>query len=137
MPDVMARAGLWPFAAVQALLTWVWYALHAKRLHDADRASGLAAGASLVYALSVVLLLIIAEAFFTTSAGTMADANATSALGLILLISIIATLAGSSNYDFGWFVVTILMALAFVPVIVAIVVTLWAATRPSVKPREA
>jgi predicted small integral membrane protein len=46
-------------------------------------------------------------------------------------------LAGSSNYDFGWFVVTILMALAFVPVIVAIVVTLWAATRPSVKPREA
>jgi len=137
VPDVMARAGLWPFAAVQALLTWVWYALHAKRLHDADRASGLAAGASLLYALSVVLLLIIAEAFFTTAAGSMADANATSALGLILLISIIATLAGSSNYDLGWLVVTTLMALAFVPVIVAIAVTLWAATRPSVKPREA
>src|SRR5580692_11893212 len=66
-PDVMMRGGLWLFAASQAVLIWIWFALHAKRLRDADRAAGLAAGASLLYALAVVLLLIVATAFFTTS----------------------------------------------------------------------
>jgi hypothetical protein len=134
-PDVVTRGGLWPFAAVQALLTWIWFALHAKRLRDADRAVGLAAGVSLLYALSVVLLLIVAAAFFNTSTDSMADANATSALGLILLLAIVATLSDSSNFDFGWFVVAILTAVALVPVFVALFVTLWAATRPSAQQR--
>jgi uncharacterized membrane protein YhaH (DUF805 family) len=130
-PDVITRGGLWPFAAVQALLTWIWYVLHAKRLRDADRAIGLAVGVSLLYALSVVLLLIVAAAFFNTSADSGTDASATSALGLILLLSIVGSLLGSSDYDFGWSVVTILTAMAFVPIVLALAVTLWAATRPS------
>src|ERR1700691_194698 len=67
-PAVTARSGLWLFAAAQALLIWIWYAIHAKRLHDAGRASALAAGAGLLYALSIVLLLIVASAFFTAAA---------------------------------------------------------------------
>ena len=38
----MARTGPWLFAAAQALLIWVWYVLHAKRLRDAGRSVGLA-----------------------------------------------------------------------------------------------
>ena len=68
VPDVIARGGLWPFVIVQALLIWVWFALHAKRLRDAGRTIGLAVGVSLLYTLSVVLLLIVAAAFFTASA---------------------------------------------------------------------
>ena len=37
VPDVIARVGLWAFAAVQAALIWLWFVLHAKRLHDAGR----------------------------------------------------------------------------------------------------
>ena len=42
VPDVITRTGLWPFVAAQALLIWIWYALHAKRLRDGGRATGLA-----------------------------------------------------------------------------------------------
>src|SRR5580658_9709912 len=59
--DVMTRAGLWPFLAAQILLLWLWFALHAKRLRDAGHGSGLAAGVALLYALSIALLLIVAD----------------------------------------------------------------------------
>jgi uncharacterized membrane protein YhaH (DUF805 family) len=132
-PDVIARGGLWAFAAAQALLIWVWFSLHAKRLHDAGRPIGLAAGASLLYALAVVLLLIVAAAFLNTSALDATDANTTSALGLLLLLLVVATLLGSPHYDFAWLIVTLLTVMAFVPVVVVLAVTLWAGTRPSAK----
>src|SRR5580704_8259699 len=50
------------FAAVQAVLIWVWFVLHAKRLRDAGRSIGLAVGAAVLYALSVVALLSIKKA---------------------------------------------------------------------------
>src|SRR5579872_6466374 len=53
MPDMLRHGGLWAFGGMQALLTWIWFALHAKRLRDAGRPIGLAAGASVLYALSV------------------------------------------------------------------------------------
>jgi uncharacterized membrane protein YhaH (DUF805 family) len=133
MPVVFAQAGLWPFAVVQVALIWIWYVVHAQRLHDADRPAGLALGAAILYALSVILLLIVAMAFYKTFASGPTDTNSTSALGLILFVSVIALLAGSSSYDIGWFIMALLIVLAFVPVIVAFAVTLWAATRPSVE----
>jgi uncharacterized membrane protein YhaH (DUF805 family) len=137
MPSVSARGGLWLFAVAQACLTWVWFALHSKRLRDADRPIGLAAGVSLLYALSIVLLLIVAFAFYTASEGSTADASTANALGLILLVSIIATLSGSNNYDLAWLMVVIFTALAFLPVVLAIAVTVFAATRPSAEKNAA
>src|SRR5271154_7099526 len=104
-PDIIARAGLWPFGIAQAFLVWVWFSLHAKRLHDAGHSAGLAAGASVLYTLAVVLLLIVATAFVDTSAASASDPNATSALALILFVWIIAILSGSSSYDLVWAVV--------------------------------
>jgi len=129
--DVIARVGLWAFVAVQAVLVWIWFVLHAKRLRDAGRGAGLAAGVGLLYVLSIVLLVIVAAAFFNTAAADAADANTASALGLILLVAVVAALAGSAHYDVAWLLVTALTLMAFVPVIVALLFTLWAATRPS------
>jgi uncharacterized membrane protein YhaH (DUF805 family) len=137
VPGVIARSGLWPFAAVQAVLTWIWFALHAKRLRDAGRSNGLAVGAALLYALSIVLLLIVATGFFKTPAGGLNDTNTTGALSLILLVLVVTTLAQTPGVDFGWFIVTILLVLALLPLIVAVAVTLWTATRPSVTERKA
>ena len=130
-PNIILRLGLWPFAAAQAALIWIWFSLHAKRLHDAGRATGLAVGASLLYTLAIVLLLIIAVAFFNTSTIAASDANTSSALGLLLVLSIVAILLGSPNYDFSWLIVVILVVMALLPVIVVLAVTLWAGTRPS------
>lgn len=131
LPDAIARAGLWPFVVAQALLIWIWYALHAKRLHDAGRQAALAAGAGILYALSVALMIIIAVSFYTPLAGQVPDASTASALGLILLVSIIAILLGAPHYDVAWLMVAILLLIAFVPIMLAAAVTLWAATRPS------
>jgi len=137
VPDVIARAGLWPFLAVQALLIWIWFTIHAKRLHDANRAAGLAAAVSVLYALSIALLVIVAASFYSALAGQAPDANSASALGLILLVAIIAILLGSPHYDLAWLMVVILLMIAFVPLVLAAAVTLWAATRPSTEGQTA
>jgi uncharacterized membrane protein YhaH (DUF805 family) len=130
MPDILLRAGIWPFAVAQALLVWAWYVLHARRLHDAGRPVDLAAGAALLYALSIVLLLIVTIGYFKPYAGAV-DPNATAALNVILLIMVVSALTQSASHDVGALIVTVLMVLALLPVIVAVAVTLWAATRPS------
>lgn len=130
-PDIIVRAGPWPFAAIQALLIWIWFTVHRKRLRDAGMAAGLAAGVSLVYALSVVLLVIVEASFAASISGQTLDAKAASGLELILLVAIIAVLLQSSHYDLTWLVVAILLAIEFIPMVLAIGTTIWTATRPS------
>ena len=87
---------------------------------------------ALLYALSVVLLVIVAASFYAPLAGNGADPNAASALGLILFVSIIALLPGAPHYDLSWLIVAVLVVLAFVPIMLAAATHVWAATRPSV-----
>jgi uncharacterized membrane protein YhaH (DUF805 family) len=132
VPGVMAHVGLWAFAAAQIALTWMWFVLHAKRLHDASRGEGMAIAVALLYLLSLVLLVLLATNFFAGSeAGSLGGASATSALELVLLLYIVMTLAGPMQYDLTWIVVVILTFFAFVPVLIALLFTLWTATRKS------
>lgn len=130
-PDIIRHAGLWPFVAAQALLVWIWFVLHAKRLHDAGRGSGLAVAVGLLYVLSVVLLMAIADSFFNTTDGLMANPGATGALELILLLYVIVTLIGSPHYDLAWLMVVALMLIGFAPIAVALIFSVWTARRPS------
>jgi uncharacterized membrane protein YhaH (DUF805 family) len=125
--DVVQRIGLLPFVAVQLVVVWIWFCLHGKRLHDAGRSSGLAVGAGLLYLLSVLLLLIVADGFFMTSSSSFGNANAAGALWLIMLLYVVSILGGSSQYDLVLVTVAILIALAFLPIIIALAVTVWAA----------
>jgi hypothetical protein len=132
VPDVIARVGLWAFAAVQAALIWLWFVLHAKRLHDAGRGEGLAIAVALLNVLSLVLLLLLATNFFSGSEpGSLGNSSATSALELVLLLYIVMALTGPLQYDLTWIVVAILTLFAFVPVLIALFFTLWTATRTS------
>ena len=133
MQQVLGHAGIWPFAVAQAALIWIWYVLHARRLHDAGRPVDVAAGAAALYALSIMLLLIVAMNFFTPIAGGT-EPNATAALNIILLIAVIAALTQTSGHDIGGLILAICIVMAFLPVIVAVAVTLWAATRPRMRP---
>lgn len=130
-PDIIVRAGPWPFAAIQALLIWLWFTVHSKRLRDAGLGASLAAGVSLLYALSVVLLVIVEASFASAISGQTLDAKAASGLELILLVAVIAVLLQSSHYDLTWMVVAILLAIEFIPMALAVGTTIWAAMRPS------
>jgi uncharacterized membrane protein YhaH (DUF805 family) len=131
MPGVIKSAGLWPFLVAQIVLIWIWYALHAKRLHDAGKPVGLAIATSLLYMLAVALLVILAGAFYGASAVQGTDSNATSALELILFVSIIAVLSGQPPDSLAWLMVAILVVIAYLPLVLAVVTTAWAATRPT------
>ena len=129
-PDILARTGLWPFAVVQALLTWTWFCLHAKRLRDGNRSIGPAAGASLLYALAVGVLLFIAALSLTAPAtpGT-GDPNASVARSLLLLLLIVAILLSWPRHDLAGLIVAILAVIALLPLLFALAVTVWAGTR--------
>ncbi len=129
--DVIKSAGLWPFLAAQLVLVWIWYALHAKRLRDAGKPAGLAVATSVLYLLSVALLVILAGAFYGTSALQGTDPNAASALELILFVSTIAVLSGQPRDSLAWLMVAILLLIAYLPIVLAVVTTAWAATRPT------
>jgi hypothetical protein len=130
-PRIIAQVGPWPFAAIQALLIWLWFILHSKRLRDAGLGIGLGAGVSVLYALSVILLVIVEASFAATISGQTGDAKAASGLELMLFVSIIALLLNSAHYDLTWVVVAILLAVEFIPIVLAAGTTIWAATRPS------
>jgi hypothetical protein len=130
-PGVIATAGPWPFAAIQAVLIWLWFTLHSKRLRDAGVGSGLAVGVALLYALSVVLLVLVEASFAGTISGQTGDAKAASGLQLILLVSVIALLLSSAHYDSASAVVALLLAIEFIPIVLAVGTTAWAASRGS------
>jgi len=130
-PEVVVRAGLWPFMAAQIVLIWIWFALHARRLHDADRRTGLVAGVAVLYALSIVLLLIVMLGFFDTARWPMSNPAAGAALSLLLVLRVIGSLMGSLQLDLAWVFIATLILLAFVPLVVAVAMSVWAATRPS------
>jgi uncharacterized membrane protein YhaH (DUF805 family) len=134
-PRIQGNAGIWPFVAVQALLIWIWYALHAKRLRDAGRLIGLAAGAALLYALSVVLLLIVATNFFQATSGGPSDSGATAVLNVTVFLAVLLELTRMSVHDVNTLVVGGFVIMAFSPMIVALAVTIWAASQPSA-PRQ-
>jgi uncharacterized membrane protein YhaH (DUF805 family) len=131
-PGIITRGGVWPFGAVQILLIWIWFSLHAKRLHDADRSAGLATSAAILYFLAVLLLLFLLGTFLDDTTRQTSDPNATSAMTLILFIWIVAILSDSPNANFYWLGVLVFAVTVF-PIIFAVAVTLWAATRPSMQ----
>src|SRR5947209_4408448 len=87
---MVSRAGLWSFALAQAALAWIWFALHAKRLRDAARATDAAAGIAIVYALAVALLLLILSFFADAQAhnGASRTAPVFRPIGLFALVDL-------------------------------------------------
>ena len=124
-PPVMLRAGLAPFALVQAIAIWCWLCLHAKRLRDAGRQVGVAVAIAVLYALAVILfLLLVALIMPFGDAAQRARADDISALPLLF-----ATLTAETGI-FAY-VAAAILALVVAPVPMAIGFSIWAATRPA------
>ena len=130
---VTARAGLWPFALLQAALVWSWLVLHVKRLRDAGRPSGMAIGIACLYVLALVLLLLV-MVMITASDATSSN-FAVAGQGLIhlfIVIYLLAWLLGSSEFGVLAYWLMGFLALLLLPLAIALGFSIWTGTRPSV-----
>src|SRR5260221_13548682 len=121
-PPVMLRVGLAPFVLVQAIALWCWFCLHAKRLRDADRGTGVAAAIAVLYALAVILFLLLV-ALITPFGDVAQTARPDDVLGLPLLIATLTAETGIFAY-----VAAAILALVVAPVPMPIGFSICAAT---------
>ncbi len=130
--QVTVRFGLWPFALLQVLLIWVWFSLHSKRLRDAGRSRGLAVGIASLYALAIVLLLLIMVMITASETSSTAARGGQSLLQLFIVLYFLAMLIGSADFGGLTFWMMGFFALIMAPVLIAMVFSIWTATRPGV-----
>jgi uncharacterized membrane protein YhaH (DUF805 family) len=130
-PPVTVRFGLLPFFVLQAMLVWVWLALHVKRLRDAGYPPGPAIGIAALYALAIVLLVLLVDPMIGHDAEAVgADAGRFNQADLWTFVRLISAVAG--QVDFGFFDVFVLVVLLLIltPVLIAIGFSIWTAKRP-------
>jgi uncharacterized membrane protein YhaH (DUF805 family) len=131
----MAHGGGVLFVLAQALILWVWYALHAKRLRDAQRSPASAVAIAIVYAFAIALVALIAMLLAPTpAAAPEADPPAAGLAELLIVLYLIALLSGQPHLGlFGFILITILV-LVLAPIVTTLVFSLWVGTRRSVEP---
>lgn len=132
---VMARTSVVPFLVVQIAIAWVWYGLHVRRLRDAGRPAGSAIALTILYALAIVLLLLVMLAI--DAPGEPAGPDATPyarVLQIFLILYLIGMILGDPSLGMFGYVMLGVIALMMLPILIAIVFTIWVGTRPSVPP---
>ena len=120
--EVIARVGVWPFIAVQAALIWIWLILHVRRLRDAGQGPAAVIGVTLIYVLSIGLLLLLV-AFFTHPDAVAPSAGASpagdAAIGTLLVVFLFNIMF---TPDFGVFSTIFkgLILIAFAPAVISL-----------------
>lgn len=127
---ILARAGVWPFALLHAVLLWIWYVLHIKRLRDAGHGTGSALGIAIVNALFLLFLMMLVALFATPEPGGEAAGNI---LGTwIVVIFLLAVISGTPALGVFAVVLWAIIVIAMLPIFLALGYSIWAGTRPGV-----
>jgi uncharacterized membrane protein YhaH (DUF805 family) len=128
---VVAQVGVAPFVLVQIALIWVWIVLHMRRLRDAGRPNGLVIGVALIYALEVVLLTLLVW-ILNPNTGISDFAGSTAGVfHLFVILYLFGAITGDPNLGALQLWLMGFAVLMFLPVVIAILFSLWVATRPS------
>jgi uncharacterized membrane protein YhaH (DUF805 family) len=127
---VTAQASVIPFVLGQGVVTWVWYALHAKRLRDAGRSVNPALVLTVLHVLGVSLLLLVFIAV-TMHGAAASEQPSNRILDLFLISFLLGTIFGQPNLGLFGVVILFVIALVVVPILIAVAFTLWVGTRPS------
>ena len=132
---VMVRAGLFPFIILHAVLLWVWFAIHAKRMRDAGRGIGLAIGIAVVNVLSIIFLLMVISFLVSPVEGQPGE-TAGGVLGTLAVVMLLIEIFSGAPH-LGWLgrVLMVIVGIAMLPVLLAVGFSVWAGTRPSVQAR--
>ena len=133
---VVARIGHWWFAVIQAALIWVWFVLHARRLRDTGRGSGMAMGIAIVYGLAIILLLLIvtstAPSSPATTSPTTTGKEPPTLLSFFLVLYLLALLTADPSLGVFAYLLIGVAVLLLTPVAIAFGFTIWTATRSPV-----
>lgn len=134
---VLAGAGLVPFVLAQALIAWIWFAVHAKRLRDAGRPVAPALGAAVLGLLAAILFVLVLFAFADLAFAADRDGPLHGLIGVALVIGIAGAVAGLAEQGPFAVLMAVLAALMAAPLVIAVAVSLWAGTRPAAVADEA
>jgi uncharacterized membrane protein YhaH (DUF805 family) len=128
---VTARMSVIPFVLVQIALIWLWIVLHRRRLRDAGRPTGIVIGIAAIYALEVVLLtLLIWIVSSPSGASNFADDGA-GVFHLFAIVYLLGVMTGDPSLGSLQIWLMGFAVVMFLPILIAIGFSLWAATRPS------
>ncbi len=132
---VTARLSIVPFVLAQAVLIAAWIVLHTQRLRDADRASGLAIGIAIVYALEVVLLTILIWLILASATGGSDGAGSESSiLNLFVILYLLAMFSGDPMLGGLQVWIVGFIVLMLLPVAIGLGFSIWTATRKPAPP---
>lgn len=131
------RAGLWPYVALQLLLTWIWFVVHKKRLADAGRGYAVAASLAFLYLAGVVLL----AGMMAVSSSSALEQSGPSESKVSLFGVIIAVLFINTLFTGDIFLISLLLFLILgLPLLFAVAVVIYSivtGARESVTPEPA
>ncbi|MBY0531806.1 MAG: hypothetical protein K2P86_07525 [Xanthobacteraceae bacterium] len=135
--DFIKRAGPWPYLGMQAMLTWIWFAAHAKRLRDAGRGWAVAAVLAFIYIAAIVLMLNLVSA----SAANITEPADPKEPKVSLIGTIFAVLFINTLFTGDIFLISLLIFLFIgLPLLFSLVVVIYSivtAARASVTPDTA
>jgi uncharacterized membrane protein YhaH (DUF805 family) len=120
---VTAMAGALVFLLAQAIVTWAWLALHAKRLRDAARPIGLALAIAALYALAVILFLLVIVLIVAGGTGSTID--------VVTVVRSIGAMLADPHLGATGYVIVAFLALGIIPVLIAVFFSRWVARQPS------
>ena len=131
---VTAQVGVVPFVLVQVALIWLWIVLHTRRLRDAGRPTGIVIGIAMIYVLEVVLLLLLIWLILASAGPTGGAGSDASIFHLFIILYLLGMMTGDPNL--GALQVWLLgfAAVMLLPVVIAVIFSLWTATRTSLAP---
>jgi hypothetical protein len=129
---VTARMSVLPFVLVQIVLISAWIVVHQRRLRDAGRPTGIVIGIAMIYVLEVVLLtLLIWVLVAGPDRGASTDAGV---FHLFAILYLLAMLTGDPHLGVLQLWLMGFAAVMFLPSVIAIVFSIWTATRPALPP---
>ena len=133
-PPVTARAGVALFVLAQVALIWVWVVLHMRRLRDAGRPTGIVIGIATIYVLEVVLLVLLIWLMLGAVGPAGGASSEAGIFHLFIFLYFLSLLTGDPALGALQIWVMAFAALLLLPIVIALIFSLWTATRTGPAP---
>jgi uncharacterized membrane protein YhaH (DUF805 family) len=128
---VTAQVGVVPFVLVQVALIWLWIVLHTRRLRDAGRTTGIVIGIAMIYVLEVVLLVLLIWLILASASPSGGASTDASIFHLFIILYLLGMMTGDPTLGALQIWMMGFAAMMLLPVAIAVVFSLWTATRTS------
>jgi len=128
---VTAQVSVVPFVLVQVALIWLWIVLHTRRLRDAGRPTGIVIGIAMIYVLEVVLLVLLIWLILSSACPTGLASSDASIFQLFVILYLLGMMTGDPTLGALQIWMMGFAAAMLLQVVIAVIFSLWAATRTS------